>query len=272
MRKEASTWKLTATFGDTSFLPSRIPALPSREASSGKARLRALPSLETLVLLPFLNLSILSNARKMRSASLRRSPSAKKEKAKEINGRGQHAKLEDRKQRILMAGKTMPVKSRDRGLNSILNSALEHGESNNVLLLGQRPKLESILPAEVTIYLDGILCPTDNIALREIARQMDLISNLEEDATSHGSFQSCFDLVSIIIYLSHTQLIERVNENSQRMRGSRSVLIFVLDNFHLFALQPKQRLLYALFDEVQSSKNCLLVIGATDRTVSMASL
>ncbi|KAL3900086.1 MAG: hypothetical protein SGCHY_001588 [Lobulomycetales sp.] len=85
-----------------------------------------------------------------------------------------------------MAGKTMPVKSRDRGLNSILNSALEHGESNNVLLLGQRPKLESILPAEVTIYLDGILCPTDNIALREIARQMDLISNLEEDATSHG--------------------------------------------------------------------------------------
>jgi origin recognition complex subunit 4 len=152
------------------------------------------------------------------------------------------------------------VNADNKALMDVLSAARDHGESNSLLLLGQRPDLESILPSG-TIYLNGILCANDNVAIKEIARQMSL--TIGEEDESRKSFQDFFDL-----------LVKRVNspEKSGKKRAKHTPIVFVLDEFHLFALQPKQRLLYALFDEVQASKNCLVVIGTTVRTVFLSFL
>lgn len=53
--------------------------------------------------------------------------------------------------------------------------------------------------------------------------------------------------------------------------GDKSTLpiIFILDEFDLFAQQPKQALLYNLFDAAQSAQSPMAVIGLTCRLVRM---
>jgi Cdc6-like AAA superfamily ATPase len=144
----------------------------------------------------------------------------------------------------------------NENLEAVLKAARDHGESNSLLLLGQRPDLEAILPSD-TVFLNGILCANDNVAIKEIARQMSFTIGEEDEDESRKSFQDYFDL-----------LVKRVNSPEKKgKRVKHAPIVVVLDEFHLFALQPKQRLLYALFDEVQASKNCLVVIGTTVRTV-----
>jgi origin recognition complex subunit 4 len=159
-----------------------------------------------------------------------------------------------RNQEQLLQDKISDANIDNKALEDVLTAARDHGESNSLLLLGQRPDLESILPSN-TIYLNGILCANDNVAIKEIARQMS--QTIGEEDESRKSFQDFFDL-----------LVKRVNSPEKAGKRVRhNPIVFVLDEFHLFALQPKQRLLYALFDEVQSTKNCLVVIGTTGRTV-----
>jgi origin recognition complex subunit 4 len=52
--------------------------------------------------------------------------------------------------------------------------------------------------------------------------------------------------------------------------GSKSTtpVIFILDEFDLFAQHTKQALLYNLFDIAQSSQNPIAVVGLTCRLVS----
>lgn len=130
--------------------------------------------------------------------------------------------------------------------DKIIERAFTFGESNSLLLMGPAsiwPEINISQPSRV-VRLNGILCSSDAIALRNIRDQL----SLSESSTATS--QDCFSLLI-------SALASKSNEP----------LIFILEEFHCFALQPKQRLLYALFDEVQSSKNTIVVIGISDRSV-----
>lgn len=76
------------------------------------------------------------------------------------------------------------------------------------------------------------------------------------------SFADCF---SYII----SKLYSTTSTSSSKRPLPRPVVIFILEEFDLFALHPKQALLYNLFDVVQSSPNAIAVVASTCRVVSV---
>ncbi|KAL7312888.1 origin recognition complex subunit 4 [Mucor circinelloides] len=146
-------------------------------------------------------------------------------------------------------------------LHRILKQTVTAGESNSCLIVGNRGTGKTALVRTVlrdlqklenefcVVKLNGLTETNDRLALNEISRQLVTEQQDQPDRT-FTSFADSFDYLLSLL-----------------KSGDKSSLpvIFVLDEFDLFAQHPKQALLYNLFDAAQSAQNPMAVIGLTCR-------
>ncbi|KAL0091846.1 origin recognition complex subunit 4 C-terminus-domain-containing protein [Phycomyces blakesleeanus] len=152
-------------------------------------------------------------------------------------------------------------------LYQLLHQTTTTGESNSCLLIGNRGTGKSMLVRSVlddlaklqddpnfcVVRLNGMTATTDRLALNEIARQLATQQRNQEGSAPDRSFSSFSESFEYILSLLKA--------------GNKKTLpvIFILDEFDLFALHPKQTLLYNLLDTVQSAQSPLAVIGLSCR-------
>ncbi|XP_061664028.1 origin recognition complex subunit 4 [Syngnathoides biaculeatus] len=149
-------------------------------------------------------------------------------------------------------------------LLGLLTRTAIHGESNSVLIVGPRGSGKSALlkcvlrdllqEKEVEknllqVHLNGLLQTDDRIALKEITRQLNL-ENVVGDKV-FGSFAE--NLVF---------LLEALKKGD---RKTTCPVLFILDEFDLFAHHKNQTLLYNLLDVSQSAQAPVAVVGLTCR-------
>ncbi|XP_013372905.1 PREDICTED: origin recognition complex subunit 4 isoform X3 [Chinchilla lanigera] len=149
-------------------------------------------------------------------------------------------------------------------LLELLKRTAVHGESNSVLIVGPRGsgktmlishalkelmEIEEVSENVLQVYLNGLLQINDKIALKEITRQLHL-ENVVGDKV-FGSFAENFSF-----------LLEALKKGD---RTSSCPVIFILDEFDLFAHHKNQTLLYNLFDISQSAQTPVAVVGLTCR-------
>ncbi|ODQ50274.1 origin recognition complex, subunit 4 [Saitoella complicata NRRL Y-17804] len=186
-------------------------------------------------------------------------------------------------------------------VNHLIEQTILHGESNSALLIGPHASGKSALVDHalqgmrekyaygeewMEVRLSGLVQTDDRVALREIARQLRVEMELDDDNGASLNFSDT--LTSLLAVLSHPEELglldgdgdgdagmpdanfETANErppseiHAPQTRTS-TALIFILDHFDLFALHPRQTLLYNLFDIAQARKAPICVIGLTQR-------
>lgn len=129
---------------------------------------------------------------------------------------------------------------RGSGKTTLLNSAL------NSMKIGKK-NLENQISI---VELNGIIHTDDNIALKDIARQLNLNNVVEEKVT--GTFAENMALILETL---------KLNDNTEH----NQTLIFSIEEFDLFSRHKNQTLLYNLFDSAQNSGMPILVFGITCR-------
>ncbi|XP_060568327.1 origin recognition complex subunit 4-like [Ruditapes philippinarum] len=150
-----------------------------------------------------------------------------------------------------------------RELLELIKRTVTSGESNSVLVIGPRGSGKTMLIKSVLkellqskeikenllqVHLNGLLQTNDKIALKEITRQLHLENTVGDKV--FGSFAETLQF-----------LLEALKSGSQ----SSKPILFVLDEFDLFAFHRNQTLLYNLFDISQSAQTPICVLGVTCR-------
>uniref|UniRef100_A0A6Q2Z3R2 Origin recognition complex subunit 4 n=1 Tax=Esox lucius TaxID=8010 RepID=A0A6Q2Z3R2_ESOLU len=151
-----------------------------------------------------------------------------------------------------------------RHLLELLRRTAVHGESNSVLIVGPRGSgktmllkcvLRDLLEVKdvnknvLQVHLNGLLQTDDRIALKEITRQLNL-----ENVVGDKVFGSFAENLAF--------LLEALKKGD---RSSSRPVLFILDEFDLFAHHKNQTLLYNLLDVSQSAQAPVAVIGLTCR-------
>ncbi|KHN97047.1 Zinc finger, FYVE/PHD-type [Metarhizium album ARSEF 1941] len=108
------------------------------------------------------------------------------------------------------------------------------------------------------VRLNGFIHTDDKLALKEIWRQLGKEMEVEDDLLNRTNYADT--MASLLALLSHPSEIMGTEENLT----SRSV-VFIIDEFDMFAAHPRQTLLYNLFDIAQSRKAPIAVLGCTTR-------
>ncbi|XP_062519644.1 origin recognition complex subunit 4-like isoform X2 [Corticium candelabrum] len=148
-------------------------------------------------------------------------------------------------------------------LVGVVRRAVKFAESASVLVLGPRGSGKSLIVKKaldelksdsetadcfINIYLNGAVQTRDVLALKEIAIQLSLVSELE--ACYVNSFRDAFSF-----------LLETLRSGSKESKA----IIFVLDEFDRFAQDRSQKLLYSLLEQTQSVNVPVAVVGITCR-------
>ncbi|KIW06127.1 uncharacterized protein PV09_03292 [Verruconis gallopava] len=156
----------------------------------------------------------------------------------------------------------------------LLHATVTTGESNSLLLIGARGSGKTSMINSVlndlsrsqkehfhTVRLNGFMQTDDKIALREIWRQLG--REMEISEMENGGGKSYADTLTMLLaLLSHPEEIAGGRVDSGRVAKS---IIFIMDEFDLFATHARQTLLYNLLDIAQSRKAPIAVIGLTTR-------
>ncbi|KAI9783157.1 MAG: hypothetical protein M1816_001479 [Peltula sp. TS41687] len=154
------------------------------------------------------------------------------------------------------------------------------GEGNSLLVIGARGSGKSTLVETViddlsvdhatdfhTVRLNGFIHTDDKLALRETWRQLGREMEVEEDGvgttTNHADILS-----SLLALLSHPSEFSAETRSEETAKA----VIFILDEFDLFASHPRQTLLYNLFDIAQARKAPVAVLGLTTKIDVVESL
>lgn len=116
------------------------------------------------------------------------------------------------------------------------------------------------------VRLNGFIHTDDKLALREIWRQLGREMEIEEDLTSKTN-NYADTLASLLALLSHPSEI-----SEDRADHTAKSVVFILDEFDLFASHPRQTLLYNLFDIAQARKAPIAVLGITTKIDVVESL
>ncbi|KAG5440567.1 hypothetical protein PCK2_000392, partial [Pneumocystis canis] len=159
------------------------------------------------------------------------------------------------------------------------------GESNSCLIVGPKSSGKSnILDTAImslnefsshffVVRLNGIIQTDDKLALKEIARQLNVKMNLDDQENITSNFSD--NLFKILTILSHPKELDLINDEKTSEEfdtyydplSSNNItsvsVIFILDNFDLFTQHYRQTLLYNLFDISQTRKAPIAVIGLT---------
>lgn len=159
-----------------------------------------------------------------------------------------------------------------KSVHQLVEHTVTAGEGNSLLLIGARGSGKTALVNKVlsevskdnaqdfhVIRLNGFIHTDDKIALREIWRQLGKEMDVEEDGSGPGK-NYADTLQTLLALLSHPS--EQTGEHTDYVAKA---VIFVMDEFDLFAQHPRQTLLYNLFDIAQSRKAPIAVLGLTTR-------
>ncbi|KAJ9620469.1 origin recognition complex subunit 4 [Taxawa tesnikishii (nom. ined.)] len=154
---------------------------------------------------------------------------------------------------------------------TLVEQTISAGESNTMLLIGARGSGKSAVVDQIIeeqterhgedfhiVRLSGFIHTDDKIALREIWRQLGKEMEIEEDGIGKNYADT---LTTLLALLSHSSEIAGQETTDQVTKS----IIFILDEFELFASHPRQTLLYNLFDIAQSRKAPIAVLGLTTR-------
>ncbi|KZP03435.1 hypothetical protein FIBSPDRAFT_941526 [Athelia psychrophila] len=165
-------------------------------------------------------------------------------------------------------------------LDALLAGTMTRDEGNSCLILGPRGSgksrlveraIKALKDRPIVIRLSGWAQNNDRLAMREVARQLseqtgqsyldDDVDNVDVDAENPFAEP---DVVVALPPPSHLPALISVLPTLSRPS------IVILDSFDLFALHPRQSLLYCLLDTVQncragSGSNGMAVIGVTAR-------
>ncbi|TID23445.1 ATP binding [Venturia nashicola] len=157
-------------------------------------------------------------------------------------------------------------------VHQLLEATVNSGESNSMLLIGARGSGKTALINRALlelsrsqkqhfhiVRLNGFVQTDDKLALREIWRQLGREMEIEdEEGTTNKSYADT--LAMLLALLSHPDEISAESGD----QTAKSVL-FIMDEFDLFAQHPRQTLLYNLLDIAQSRKAPIAVLGLTTR-------
>ncbi|RYP46964.1 hypothetical protein DL768_006887 [Monosporascus sp. mg162] len=116
------------------------------------------------------------------------------------------------------------------------------------------------------VRLNGFIHTDDKLALKDIWRQLGREMDLEDDLVNKTS-NYADTMASLLALLSHPAEITGAEEGVT----SKSV-VFIIDEFDLFATHARQTLLYNLFDIAQARKAPIAVLGLTTRIDVVESL
>lgn len=160
---------------------------------------------------------------------------------------------------------------------TVISQTITAGESNSMLIIGARGSGKTAMVNQIlrkqsethadhfhVVRLSGFIHTDDKIALREIWRQLGTEMELDEDEATSKNYADT--MTRLLALLSHP-----TEHGIETERVTKSV-IFVLDEFELFAGHPRQTLLYNLFDIAQSRKAPIAVLGLTTRIDVVESL
>ncbi|KAF7198508.1 Origin recognition complex subunit 4 [Pseudocercospora fuligena] len=155
-------------------------------------------------------------------------------------------------------------------VSTLIEQTVTAGESNSMLLIGARGSGKTALVNQIlreqaakhatdfhAVRLNGFIHTDDKIALREIWRQLGREMELDEEESISKNYADT--MTRLLALLSHPA---EVGLETDQVTKS---VIFVLDEFELFASHPRQTLLYNLFDIAQSRKAPIAVLGLTTR-------
>jgi origin recognition complex subunit 4 len=156
----------------------------------------------------------------------------------------------------------------------LLEATVTSGESNSMLLIGVRGSGKTTLVNQVihelsreqkdnfhVVRLNGFLHIDDKLALRDIWRQLGREMDIEKDDDNGPSKSYADTLAMLLALLSHPS----ENRGPNTEDAVAKSVIFIMDEFDLFASHPRQTLLYNLFDIAQSRKAPIAVLGLTTR-------
>jgi origin recognition complex subunit 4 len=154
-------------------------------------------------------------------------------------------------------------------VHNLVESTVTAGEGNSMVIIGARGAGKTALIETVLsnlarsqkdyfhiIKLNGFIQTDDKLALREIWRQLGREMEIDEEAG-----KSYADTLTMLLaLLSHPD--EIAGEHLGQVAKS---VIFIMDEFDLFATHSRQTLLYNLLDIAQSRKAPIAVIGVTTK-------
>ncbi|EAQ88052.1 hypothetical protein CHGG_04671 [Chaetomium globosum CBS 148.51] len=208
---------------------------------------------------------------------------AREEQHPDIPNFDQHLRLA---QRVLLdrcAGRRR-IKLRGQGeayekAYQLVEQTVVAGEGNSMMVIGARgcgktTLVESIIEDLSKQYenqfhvvrLSGFIHTDDKLALREIWRQLGKEMEVEDELVNKTT-NYADTMASLLALLSHPSEIAETQDGMT----SRSI-VFVIDEFDLFATHARQTLLYNLFDIAQARKAPIAVLGLTTRIDVVESL
>jgi hypothetical protein len=171
----------------------------------------------------------------------------------------------------------MNIEDEEMKVKQLVEQTVLAGEGNSMLIIGSRGSgktslVETILSTLASdhrddfhvVRLSGFIHTDDKLALREIWRQLGREMDVEDDDLG-GRSNYADTLTSLLALLAHPAL------EDDDATTARSV-VFVLDEFDLFASHPRQTLLYNLFDVAQSRNAPIAVLGLTTKVNVVDSL
>lgn len=192
----------------------------------------------------------------------------------------------------ILAGLTCKRRSHLIGLDEefhkvhqLVQQTVLAGEGNSMLIIGARGCGKTTLVENVisqlqwtdnrdcrddfyVVRLSGFLHTDDKLALKEIWRQLGGQMQVDDEAVAAKNNYADV-LASLLALLSHPT--EHSSVTTDETQTSKSV-VFIIDEFDLFTLHPRQTLLYNLFDIAQSRKAPIAVLGLTTKVAVAESL
>lgn len=158
-----------------------------------------------------------------------------------------------------------------RKIQNLIEQTVTVGEGNSILLLGPRgcgktalveTAIASLSKAHKedfhVIRLNGFLLTDDRLALREIWRQLGREMEVDEEDNKVSSYADT--MASLLALLSHPE-----EYGAEEGGVTAKAVVFIMDEFDLFATHPRQTLLYNLFDIAQARKAPIAVLGLSTK-------